>query len=127
MLVLNGVSHPRSTSRSYLLRSILPAVYLRPPLATIWRISLRSSSCMVHLTFTRLRIERSFPLRLPFRPNALKQMAWLARQRPARKMWIDLGDVGDPTKKDRPEAVRSRPVLAGPIALAAPARRAGLH
>jgi 6-pyruvoyl-tetrahydropterin synthase len=30
-----GVSHPRSTSRSYLLRSILPAVYLRPSLATI--------------------------------------------------------------------------------------------
>src|ERR1700738_2846000 len=49
MLVLNGVSHPRSTSRSYLLRSILPAVYLRPPLATIWRINLRSSSCMMHL------------------------------------------------------------------------------
>ena len=50
------------------------------------------------------------------------------RQRPARKMWIDLGDVGDRTKKDRPEAVsskRSHPVLAGLITLAVPARRAG--
>jgi len=43
-------------------------------------------------------------------------------------MWIDLGDVGDRTKKDRPEAVsskRSHPVLAGLITLAVPARRAG--
>src|SRR5260370_27335738 len=47
MLVLNGVSHPRSTSRSYLLRSILPAVYFRPPPATIRRSSLMSSSCMI--------------------------------------------------------------------------------
>src|SRR6476619_4132931 len=30
MLVLNGVSHPRSTNRSYLLRSTLHAVYFSP-------------------------------------------------------------------------------------------------
>jgi hypothetical protein len=47
MFVLNGVSHPRSTSRSYLLRSTLPAVYFRPPPATIRRSSLMSSSCTI--------------------------------------------------------------------------------
>jgi hypothetical protein len=46
-VVLNGVSHPRSTSRSYLLRSTLPAVYFRPPPATIRRSSLMSSSCTI--------------------------------------------------------------------------------
>ncbi len=50
MLVLNGVSHPRSTNRSYLLRSTLPAVYFRPPPATIRRSSLMSSSCTI-ITF----------------------------------------------------------------------------
>src|SRR5258708_33104458 len=47
MFVLNGVSHPRSTSRSYLLRSTLPAVYFRPPPATIRRSSMMSSSCTI--------------------------------------------------------------------------------
>src|SRR6266436_1639679 len=47
MFVLNGVSHPRSTSRSYLLRSTLPAVYFRPPPATIRRSSLMFSSCTI--------------------------------------------------------------------------------
>src|SRR5258708_7722081 len=47
MFVLNGVSHPRSTSRSYLLRSTLPAVYFRPPPATIRRSSLMPSSCTI--------------------------------------------------------------------------------
>jgi hypothetical protein len=41
----------------------LPAVYLRPPLATIWRINLRSSSCMMHLLSRDLTFsQRSFPL-----------------------------------------------------------------
>jgi hypothetical protein len=35
MLILNGINHPKSTNRSYLLRSIFPAVYLRLPPATI--------------------------------------------------------------------------------------------
>ena len=47
MFVLNGISQPISTKRSYLLRSIFPAVYLRPPLATIRRSSLMSSSCTI--------------------------------------------------------------------------------
>src|SRR5258706_7446135 len=47
MFVLNGVSNPRSTSRSYLLRSTLPALYFRPPPATIRRSSLMSSSCTI--------------------------------------------------------------------------------
>ena len=52
MFVLNGVSHPRSTSRSYLPRSTLPAVYFRPPPATIRRSSFMSSSCTI-VTFFR--------------------------------------------------------------------------
>src|SRR5258706_8346577 len=47
MFVLNGVSHPRSTSRSYLLRSTLPAVYFRPPPATIRRSRMTSPSCTI--------------------------------------------------------------------------------
>jgi len=47
MFVLNGISQPISTKRSYLLRSIFPAVYLRPPLATIRRSRLMSSSCTI--------------------------------------------------------------------------------
>src|SRR5258708_2744361 len=61
--VLIAVSQPRSTKRSYLLRSTLPVVYLRPSLAAIWRINLRSSSCMMHLISRDLTVsQRSFPL-----------------------------------------------------------------
>jgi len=61
-------------------------------------------------------------IRRPCAANVQKATQFLS---PARKMWIDLGDVGDRTKKDRPEAVstkRSHPVLAGLIALAVPLR-----
>jgi len=51
MFTTKGVNQPRSTKRWYLLRSTLPAVYLRPPCATISRISFKSLSVSVICRF----------------------------------------------------------------------------
>ena len=62
-----------STKRSYLVRSTFPAVYLRPPLATIRRISLRSSSCILASLFQIAVLSPNHGSARAVRPKAARE------------------------------------------------------